>query len=108
MKPFAQFFGDAEYQFKLTPAAVTELETKCGAGILAISNRVFAKQCSQAEITETIRLALVGGGIAPKRAAELVALYATERPLLDSYPVATKTLERLLCGHPNETTNGQA
>jgi hypothetical protein len=106
MRPFTTFFGDADYQFKLTAPAVNELEAKCGAGILAISHRVFAKQCSQSEITETIRLALIGGGMAPKRAADLVALYVADQPLLNAHPIAAKTLERLLCGNPNETTNG--
>jgi hypothetical protein len=53
-------------------------------------------------LTETIRLALIGGGMAPKRAAELVALYVADQPLLNSHPIAAKTLERLLCGNPNE------
>jgi hypothetical protein len=106
MMPIQAFFGDAEYQFKLTPALVTELEGKCGAGIGAICNRVFAKHFAQSDITETIRLALIGGGTAPKRAAELVALYAADRPLSDSYPIAAKTLERLWFGNPNETING--
>ena len=106
MTPLQAFFGDAEYQFKLTPALIVELETKCGVGIGALCSRIFARQFAQADITETIRLALIGGGTAPKRAAELVAKYAADRPLSETYSLAAKTLERLWFGNPHETTNG--
>jgi hypothetical protein len=106
MTPFQAFFGDAEYQFKLTPALIIELEAKCGVGIGALCSRVFARQFAQTDIAETIRLALIGGGTAPKRAAELIATYATDRPLSEIYPLAAKTLERLWFGNPHETTNG--
>ncbi len=47
MTAFPAFFGDAEYQFKLTPALVLELERKTGAGIGTLCSRVFAKQFAQ-------------------------------------------------------------
>lgn len=106
MTPVQMFFGDGAQTFRLTPALIIELETKTNAGIGALCSRVFARQFSQTDITETIRLALIGGGTAPKRAAELVATYAADRPLFEIYPIAAKTLERLWFGNPNETTNG--
>lgn len=101
MAPHTAFFGDQEYTFLLTPELIRELETKCG-GIGAISSRVFARQFAQADITETIRLALVGGGTAPKRAAELVAAYVQNRPLIETYELAAKVLEKTLFGNPHE------
>jgi hypothetical protein len=100
------FFGDGEYEFKLTPEMIRELEKKCG-GIGAISQRVFARQFNQSDLTETIRLALVGGGLAPKRAAELVTAYAEGRPLIETYELAAKILERALFGNPldKDTSN---
>jgi hypothetical protein len=106
MTPVQAFFGDAEYQFKLTPVLIIELEGKCGVGIGALCSRVFARQFAQTDITETIRLALIGGGTAPKRALDLVTTYAADRPLSETYPIAVKTLERLWFGHPHEKTNG--
>lgn len=103
MIPYVAFLGDAEHEFKLTPALVLELETKCGAGLLAICHRVFARQCSQTDITETIRLALIGGGTAPKRAAGFIAAYVADRPLAETYPLAAKILERLWAGAPHES-----
>jgi hypothetical protein len=107
MTPFPAFFGDAEYQFRLTPALINELEDKCSVGIAALSSRVFARQFAQSDITETIRLALIGGGTAPKRAAELIAAYSADRPLSETYPVAAKIIERFWCGNPHEMNNGQ-
>lgn len=106
MTPFTAFFGDGEHQFRLTPATIIELESKCGAGIGAICARVFAKHFAQSDLSETVRLALIGGGTSPKRAVELVAAYVADRPLSETYPLAAKVLERLWCGNPDETTNG--
>ena|SRR5258705_7837415 len=102
------FFADAEYTFRITPALVLELESKCGAGIGTICNRVFHRAFAQADIAETIRLGLIGGGTAPKRAAELIAAYVADRPLSETYPLAAKILEKLWFGNPHEKANGQA
>jgi hypothetical protein len=103
------FFGDAEYDFRLTPSLVIELETKIGAGIGALCSRVFAKQFAQSDIHETIRLALIGGGTAPESAASLIASYAVDRPLSETYPLAVAILEDRWFGQPNqEAPNGPA
>lgn len=104
MTPFTAFFGDKDHTFKLAPQGIAELEAKTGAGIGTICQRVFARQFAQVEITETIRLALIGGGTAPKRAAELMAAYVSDRPLAETYPIAAKILERLWVGAPHEET----
>lgn len=102
------FFGDAEYTFRLTPALRLELESKCGAGIGGICHRVFHRAFTQTDIAETIRLALIGGGTAPKRAAELIVAYVADRPLSETYPLAAKILERVWFGAPHKDDNGQA
>jgi hypothetical protein len=102
MKPIAAFFGDAEYPFKLTPALITELESKCGAGIGTIAARVFAKHFTQNDIHETIRLSAIGGGMTPKRAAEMVAAYVADQPLIASWPLASKILEHVWFGEPHQ------
>lgn len=97
--PYAAFFGDGEHAFKLTPELIRELETKCGP-IGALCNRVFARNFAQADISETIRLSLIGAGTAPKRAAELVAAYVDGRPLVETFELAARILERALFGNP--------
>lgn len=79
---------------------IRELETKCGP-IGALCNRVFARDFAQADINETIRLALIGGGITPKRAHELIVAYVDGRPLIETYELAAKILERTLFGNPH-------
>src|SRR5947209_5463162 len=98
---YTAFFGDGEHVFKLTKSMVEELEKKCGP-IGALSNRLFARSFAQADLSETIRLALIGGGVLPKRAHELIAAYVDGRPLIETYELAAKILERTLFGNPNE------
>ncbi|MBB4373305.1 hypothetical protein GGD63_006127 [Bradyrhizobium sp. cir1] len=100
------FFGDQEYKFDLAPSQIRELEAKCGP-IGAISNRVFSRNFAQADVNETIRLALIGGGTAPKRATELIAAYAEGRPLIETYELAARILERVMFGNPNEKEPSQ-
>ena len=99
------FFGDAEYDFRLTLPSLLELERSTGLGIAAICQRIFQREFGHADLTETIRLALIGGGTAPKRAAELVATYATGRPLAEIYPLAFAIAETTWFGKDD---HGQA
>ncbi|MEH2542823.1 gene transfer agent family protein [Bradyrhizobium sp. AZCC 1699] len=101
MKALTAFFGDGEHQFKLTTPLIVELESKCGAGIGTIAARVFARQFSQCDIVETIRLAAIGAGMPPKRAAEMVAAYVADQPLIASWPLASRILEHVWFGEPH-------
>jgi hypothetical protein len=92
------FFGDGERDFLLTPELIVELERKTGAGIGGLCKRLFAGDFRHQEITETIRLALIGGGTSPKEADALVAAYAIKRPFGEIFPLAVKILEALWFG----------
>ena len=72
----AAFFGDGEKQFLLTPEMIVELERKTASGIGGLCRRLFAGEFKHSEMTEVIRLGLIGGGTAPKEADALVAAYA--------------------------------
>lgn len=96
------FFGDAEYAFHLTPNLIIELEQKTGTGIASLCRRVFAGEFNHADIIETIRLALIGGGTSPARAAALVAAYAYGRPISETLPLTNAIFETLWFG-PAET-----
>src|SRR5882757_10273955 len=93
--PHRAFFGDSDYDFRLSPILVIELEHKTGVGIGALCSRVFARQFAQSDIHETIRLALIGAGLAPERAAALIGSYAVDRPLSEIYPLAVAILDDL-------------
>jgi hypothetical protein len=106
MTPHVAFFGDGDHSFCLTAALVIELERKTGSGIGALCTRIFNRQFTQSDLQETIRCALVGAGTDPKRAAELIAAYAVDRPISEIYPIAVAVLEALWLGFPNEELNG--
>jgi hypothetical protein len=92
------FFGDAERTFKLTPTLISELERTTSAGIGGLCRRLFIGEFKLLEITETIRLGLIGGGETPQAAAALVATYVADRPLAETYPLAVAILEVLWFG----------
>lgn len=97
-----RFFGDAEHTFKIAAPLVLELERKLGAGIGSICQRIFSGDFSQADVSETIRIALIGGGCEPSEAAALVAAYVPARPLIESYELAVAVLEQLWFGRSLE------
>jgi hypothetical protein len=98
------FFGDGERTFKLTPELIVELERKTGAGIGGLCRRLFAGDFRHGDINETLRLALIGGGTSPKEADALVAAYAINRPLGETFPLAVAILEALYFGSKTEAT----
>lgn len=87
------FFGDGEYTFALTDDMITELERLADLGIGAIYLRAVNAQFRLADLIGIIRLGLIGGGTAPKRAAELTDTYARNTPIDDLYPLALDVLD---------------
>lgn len=96
------FFGDGEYQFKLPFSLLKELEGKTGIAAPALFVRVFNRACAITDLHELIRFALIGGGTAPKRAAELIEAYAVDRPLAEIQPLAERIATVAYFGVPNE------
>ena len=103
MKPIVRFFGDGDHAFALNQPQITELEHKCGP-IADICGRAFHRQFSTTDLSEVIRLSLVGAGENPKRAAELVALYVTNRPFSETFPIVLTILETVWFGEPHEVS----
>ena len=87
------FFGDAEYSFALTDDMITELERLSGVGIGALYMRAVGMQFSIADIVQTIRLGLIGGGMNPQRAKTLTDTYAANRPMSETFPLALDILD---------------
>ncbi|WP_041300005.1 gene transfer agent family protein [Hyphomicrobium sp. MC1] len=106
---FRTFFGDRERVLKLNPNLAMELERATGTGISTLSKRVFGAQFYYRDLTETIRLGLIGGGETPERAAELIRTYVTDRPLSEVVPLAAGVLSALMLGSkPDEATPDDA
>ena len=68
-------WADGKYLFALKGAQIEELQRKCGKGVAAIAQDVFNDRYSYADLKETIRLGLVGGGTDPVEAVRLVEAY---------------------------------
>jgi hypothetical protein len=96
------FFADTERNFALSFELAGELERKTGVGIGALFNRLFRADFSLADVTETIRLGLIGGGSTPAQAASIVRTYVENRPLSETYPLAVAILETVWFGKANE------
>jgi hypothetical protein len=96
------FFGDGERTFALPAELIIELERKTGTGIGALFQRIRALSFSITDISETIRLALIGGGTAPNDAAALVAAYVAKRPLAETLPIVIAILETVWFGTPSQ------
>lgn len=92
------FLGSEMHDFRLTVPMVLELERLCHAGIGGIVRRVIAQEFTVTEITETVRLGLIGAGTDPEEAAALIAAYVTPAPLVKSYTLATAILQTLMFG----------
>ena len=98
---FATFLGDGEYCFDLRGKQVAELERLAGTGIGSLFKRLTEGHYRHADIRNVISLALIGSGeMTPKLASDFCDAWVTDRPILESYPVALSILERLWFGAP--------
>jgi hypothetical protein len=120
-------FGDGEYRFWLPLPEVVELERKTGSSIIAIEERLRAAigadgsqddpvfvflgggAATVADVRETLRLALQGGGgglvdgqeveVGPNMARQLIDAYVyPARPLSEGVVVAWRVLHAALHG----------
>lgn len=102
------FFGDGEKSFALPSDQIDALERKTGAAIGAIYTRVMTGQFHYADIIETIRLGLIGGGMSPKDAHELVEAFARPTPIIEAFQLAADILEARWSGTPPAATGDLA
>ncbi|MFE0754177.1 gene transfer agent family protein [Inquilinus sp. NPDC058860] len=87
-------WADGTYLFALKLKQIEELQRLCSAGLGEIAQRLLVqRRWYVADIVETIRLGLVGGGLPAVRARELIDTYVEGHPLADprdpSNPLAT-------------------
>lgn len=75
-------WGDGAYLFALKAKQIEELEHLTGEGIGMVCMRVFSRSdYKYKHIRETIRLGLIGGGLAPVEATRLVNAYVDGCPI---------------------------
>lgn len=106
-------WGDGVQLFSLRVGQIGELQEKCGepnrmdgsirlSGPAEIAERLGSGRWRLADVRETIRLALIGGGKTPTEALTLVTRYVDQRPLGESVLVAYAIILKALTGPPEE------
>lgn len=91
-------FAGGDHVFRLRIGEIGELETHCGAGIGAIYTRMAALQFRLADIRQTIRLGLIGGGMPAGQADYFVGRYVDDAPINDYADLAFRVLRALFDG----------
>jgi hypothetical protein len=105
------FVGDGYYDLCLRVGELVALQEKVGAGPHKMALRLYNGDWFVEDITETLRLALIGGGLKHKEAFELVQSYVREGYFMDYASLAGAALMAALQGvedEPLETPSGEA
>lgn len=117
-------FADGTYTFALPLARINELQSKTGIGIGGLFSRVLkgvarvgdeivlapsAADFYVADVIETVRQGLIGGGkgvvdeqeiaVSPAVADRLIKNYLLERPLLDAWTISASILGVCVVGY---------
>jgi len=95
-------FGGAKQDFVLNIGELEELQEQCDAGPEEIFHRISEGRWRLADIRETLRLGLKGGGMDPDMAMVMVARYASPGQLAVHKPLVTCILSAALVGAPDE------
>ena len=96
------FFGDGEYDFKLTLQGIAAIQAKTKAGIGQIYVRVVSGAYYSDDLVETVRHGLIGGGMSPKAANDLITHYGDAMPLDEWQEVAAEVLTAAVHGYSSE------
>jgi hypothetical protein len=100
-------WADGDYVFRLGWGELELLQEACAAGPYVILNRLYEDSWKIGDISHTIRLGLVGGGMPPVDALKLVRQYVEKRPPMENIIFAKGILEAGLVGAPEEKVGEQ-
>lgn len=95
-------WADGTYPFCLPLAQLEELQTHCDAGPMVIADRLQHGRWKTQDVYQTIRLGLIGGGMAPVDALRICKFYITDRPWGESALPALAIINAVLFGKPGE------
>lgn len=95
-------WADGDYVFRLGWSELAKLQEATDAGPYVILNRLVDGSWRVADISATIRLGLVGGGMSPTDALKKVREYVEDRPPIESLMIAQAVLSAAIVGAPDE------
>jgi hypothetical protein len=101
-------FAGRERKFQLRIGEIGELERLAGAGIGEIMVRLGSHRFKAADIRETIRLGLEGGGASEPEATALVMRSVDKNPLAEHLQLAADILSAAVTGIPDSAGKDQA
>lgn len=95
-------WADGTHSFRLAWAQLAELQEKTDAGPYMVLQRLAAGAWRVEDLSNIIRLGLIGGGMTPADALKKVRAYVEERPPAESVIFAQGILMAGLYGAPEE------
>lgn len=98
MKPIELVWAGGEHSFLLRIDELRALQQKCDAGPEYILNRLHTKQWLVDDVVETIRLALMGGGMASEDCKKIIKQHIISQPLSQFVITAQLALANALYG----------
>lgn len=95
-------FADGDYVFRLAWGELIKLQEACDAGPYVILDRLLTGRWKVEEISNIIRLGLIGGGMDVIPARKLVQSYVETRPPLEHLVIAQRVLGAGVVGTSEE------
>lgn len=95
-------FADGDYTFRLAWGELKLLQEAVDAGPFVVANRLINGTWRVEDISNVIRLGLIGGGLAPDKALSLVRAYVESRPPMETVMLAAGIIGAAVRGAPDE------
>lgn len=95
-------WADGTYAFRLAWGELEKLQEACDAGPYVILGRLIDGAWRVADISNVIRLGLIGGGMPPVEALKKVRGYVEDRPPMENLTIAQAVLSAAIVGAPDE------
>lgn len=95
-------WADGTQHFRLAWGELSKLQEACDAGPFVILDRLNSGACKIEDISNVIRLGLIGGGMEPVPALKKVREYVEGRPPAESRLTALAVLSAGCYGAPEE------
>ena len=103
------FVGEGKYDLQLTIGELIQLQEKTGVGPHTLMKRFETGEWFVQDIIETVRLALIGGGMNPREAYEVVSRVIRSGYLLDYVMTSYACVRAALAGkEEDEPEEGKA
>jgi len=96
-------WADGTYTFRLAWGELIKLQEACDCGPFIILSRLMGDAWRVEDISNVIRLGLIGGGMEPVAALKLVRSYVESRPPMENILAAQAILSAAIAGAPDET-----